>query len=96
MSSVRGTLDGNSFIPPKAVQRGFMPIYYTVIARDRIDLYKNLFGRKYFITVQLRSFFFSRLIALEMHFLNTLFLPKEKSLVTQNTGYEKEVGSHYN
>ena len=47
------------FIPLKACSKRFLPIYYTVIAWNKTDIFKHLFPRKYFITLQLWSLFFA-------------------------------------
>ena len=48
-------LTATCFIPPQACSKRFLPIYYTVIAWYRADIFKHLLARKYFIIVQLRS-----------------------------------------
>ena len=68
---VRVTFDGYLFHPTEGPFRKVLPNYYIVIAWDRIDLFKQLLTRKYFIIVELRLLIFSRSIALEMHLLNS-------------------------
>ena len=55
---VRVTFDGNLLHLAEGLLMKVLPIYYTVIAWDSTDIFKNLLARKYFIVVQLRSTFF--------------------------------------
>ena len=49
------TFNGNLFHPSEGLFGKVLPIYYTVIARERTDIFVHLLVRKYFIIVQLRS-----------------------------------------
>ena len=54
----RVAFDGNYFHAAVGLVRKVLPLYYTVIAWDRTDIFKHMLARKYFIILQLRSALF--------------------------------------
>ena len=69
--TIRVTFDDNSFIPSKAVQKGFMPIQYTVIAWEQDRHIQTFAHPEIFYYSAITVVFISRWIALENHFLNS-------------------------